>query len=576
MIGASRERHRMANSAEREAGLSRLWWFPPARWLSEYRSSWLPGDVVAGLTLAAYAIPVSLAYAGLAGLPPQVGIYGYLLGGLGYALLGSSRQLAIGPTSAISLMIAGTVGAMAEGDAQRYAQIASLTAFTVAMLCLFAWVLRLSVLVELISDSILVGFKAGAGLTIAMTQLPSLFGVAGGGHNFFDRTWLLLGQLGQTQSIVVAVGVVAIGLIVFGERLMPGKPVALGVVTLGIIAATMLGLPSLGVPITGKIPAGLPALSGPSLRLRDVEGIVPLAAGCLLLAYIEGVSAARSFAAKHGYALDPRQELLGIGAANLVAAMGQGYPVAGGLSQSAVNDKAGARTPLALVVASITLALCLLFLTGLLENLPKAVLAAVVLTAVYGLLDFPALIRMWRVSRLDFLAATIALVAVLLLGILQGILLAATASILLLLARVSRPYVAFLGRIPGTDSYSDLARHPENELLLDAIVFRPEASLIYVNAGAVLETVLSRVRQASPSILVLAVCDLSAAPYVDLAGSRMLHELHAELSSSGISFRIIGARASVRDLLRADGIEDKVGRLDRTLTLDAALRARAV
>jgi high affinity sulfate transporter 1 len=576
MIGASRERHRMANSAEREAGLSRLWWFPPARWLSEYRSSWLPGDVVAGLTLAAYAIPVSLAYAGLAGLPPQVGIYGYLLGGLGYALLGSSRQLAIGPTSAISLMIAGTVGAMAEGDAQRYAQIASLTAFTVAMLCLFAWVLRLSVLVELISDSILVGFKAGAGLTIATTQLPSLFGVAGGGHNFFDRTWLLLGQLGQTQSIVVAVGVVAIGLIVLGERLMPGKPVALGVVTLGIIAATMLGLPSLGVPITGKIPAGLPALSGPSLRLRDVEGIVPLAAGCLLLAYIEGVSAARSFAAKHGYALDPRQELLGIGAANLVAAMGQGYPVAGGLSQSAVNDKAGARTPLALVVASITLALCLLFLTGLLENLPKAVLAAVVLTAVYGLLDFPALIRMWRVSRLDFLAATIALVAVLLLGILQGILLAATASILLLLARVSRPYVAFLGRIPGTDSYSDLARHPENELLLDAIVFRPEASLIYVNAGAVLETVLSRVRQASPSILVLAVCDLSAAPYVDLAGSRMLHELHAELSSSGISFRIIGARASVRDLLRADGIEDKVGRLDRTLTLDAALRARAV
>jgi high affinity sulfate transporter 1 len=566
----------MANSAEREAGLSRLWWFPPARWLSEYRSSWLPGDVVAGLTLAAYAIPVSLAYAGLAGLPPQVGIYGYLLGGLGYALLGSSRQLAIGPTSAISLMIAGTVGAMAEGDAQRYAQIASLTAFTVAMLCLFAWVLRLSVLVELISDSILVGFKAGAGLTIAMTQLPSLFGVAGGGHNFFDRTWLLLGQLGQTQSIVVAVGVVAIGLIVLGERLMPGKPVALGVVTLGIIAATMLGLPSLGVPITGKIPAGLPALSGPSLRLRDVEGIVPLAAGCLLLAYIEGVSAARSFAVKHGYALDPRQELLGIGAANLVAAMGQGYPVAGGLSQSAVNDKAGARTPLALVVASITLALCLLFLTGLLENLPKAVLAAVVLTAVYGLLDFPALIRMWRVSRLDFLAATIALVAVLLLGILQGILLAATASILLLLARVSRPYVAFLGRIPGTDSYSDLARHPENELLLDAIVFRPEASLIYVNAGAVLETVLSRVRQASPSILVLAVCDLSAAPYVDLAGSRMLHELHAELSSSGISFRIIGARASVRDLLRADGIEDKVGRLDRTLTLDAALRARAV
>jgi high affinity sulfate transporter 1 len=565
----------MAGSTELETGPFRLWWCPPGRWLSEYRPSWLPGDIVAGITLAAYAIPVSLAYSGLAGLPAQAGIYGYLLGGLGYALLGSSRQLAIGPTSAISLMIAGTVGAMAEGDAQRYAQIASLTAFTVAMLCLFAWLLRLSALVKLISDSILVGFKAGAGLTIAMTQLPSLLGVAGGGHNFFDRTWLLLGQLGEMRNLVLIVGVVAIGLIVLGERLLPGKPFALGVVALAISAATLLGLPELGVPTTGKIPAGLPSLAGPALRLRDVEGIVPLAAGCLLLAYIEGVSAARTFAAKHGYALDPRQELLAIGAANLAAGMGQGYPVAGGLSQSAVNDKAGARTPLALVVASMTLALCLLFLTGLLENLPKAVLAAVVLTAVSGLLDFPALFRMWRISRLDFFAATIALVAVLLLGILQGILLAAIASILLLLARVSRPHVAFLGRVPGTDSYSDLDRHPENEPLSDAIVFRPEASLIYVNADAIIETVLNRIRKIAPSVVGLAICDLSAAPYVDLAGSRMLHELHAELASRGITLRIIGAHGSARDLLRADGIEEKVGGLDRTLTLDGALRAKA-
>jgi len=565
----------MAGSTELKTGPFRLWWFPPGRWLRGYRPSWLPGDMVAGITLAAYAIPVSLAYAALAGLPPQVGIYGYLLGGLGYALLGSSRQLAIGPTSAISLMIAGTVGAMAEGDAQRYAQIASLTAFTVAVLCLFAWLLRLSALVKLISDSILVGFKAGAGLTIAMTQLPSLLGVAGGGHNFFDRTWLLVGQLGEMHYLVLVVGVVAIGLIVLGEGLLPGKPVALGVVALAIIAATVLGLPEIGVPTTGKIPAGLPSLAGPALRLRDVEGIVPLAAGCLLLAYIEGVSAARTFAAKHGYALDPRQELLAIGVANLAAGMGQGYPVAGGLSQSAVNDKAGARTPLALVVASMTLALCLLFLTGLLENLPKAVLAAVVLTAVSGLLDFPALLRMWLISRLDFLAATIALVAVLLLGILQGILLAVIASILLLLARVSRPHVAFLGRVPGTDSYSDLDRHPENEALSDAIVFRPEASLIYVNADAIIETVLNRIRKTAPSVVGLAICDLSAAPYVDLAGSHMLHQLHAELASRGITLRIIGAHGSARDLLRADGIEEKVGGLDRTLTLDGALRAKA-
>jgi len=550
-----------------------LWWFPPSRWLAEYRAAWLPGDIVAGVTLAAYAIPVSLAYASLAGLPPQVGIYGYMLGGLGYALLGSSRQLAVGPTSAISLMIAGTVGAMAAGDVQRYAQIASLAAFTVAILSFLAWILRLSVLVKLISDSILVGFKAGAGLTIAMTQLPSLFGVKGGGHNFFERAFLLAGQLGQMQLLVLAVGLVAIALIVFGERLLPGKPVALGVVVLAIVAATLLGLPAQGVPITGEIPPGLPTLAGPALRIVDIEGIVPLAAGCLLLAYIEGVSAARTFAAKHGYPLDPRQELLGIGAANLAAALGHGYPVAGGLSQSAVNDKAGARTPLALVFASITLALCLLFLTGLLENLPKAVLAAVVLTAVYGLLDFPALLRMWRVSTLDFLAASIALIGVLVLGILQGILLAALASVVLLLIRASRPNVAFLGRIPGTNSYSDMDRHPENEPLPGVIIFRPEASVIYVNADTVLEAVVNRLRVAATPAIRLAICDLSAAPYLDLAGSHMLHELHAELASRGINLRIIGAHGTARDLLRADGVEEKVGGLDRAATLDGVLRA---
>ena len=550
-----------------------LWRFPPSRWLAEYQPSWLLSDIVAGVTLAAYGIPVSLAYAGLAGLPPQVGVYGYLLGGLGYALLGSSRQLAIGPTSAISLMIAGTVGAMADGDAQRYLQIASLAGFTVAALCAIAWLFRLSTLVKLISDSVLVGFKAGAGLTIAMTQLPSFFGVAGGGHNFFERAWAFSGQIGQVQYIVLLVGIIAIGLIVLGERLAPGKPIALGVVALAIAAATILGLPALGVPTTGEIPSGLPTLGGPALRWRDVEGIVPLAAGCLLLAYIESVSAARTFAAKHGYALDPRQELLGLGAANLAAAMGHGYPVAGGLSQSAVNDKAGARTPLALVFASITLALCLLFLTGLLENLPKAVLAAVVLTAVYGLLDFPALLRMWRLSRLDFYAAAIALGAVLLLGILQGILLAALASILLLLARVSRPHVAFLGRIPGTSNFSDLERHPENEQLPGVIVFRPEASLIYVNADAVIETVLTRLGQADPQTLRLIVCDLSASPYMDLAGARMLHSLHSELAGRDIGLRIIGAHGAVRELLRADGVEPKVGRLDRTTTIETVLRA---
>ena len=555
-----------------KSGLAWRRYLPPLTWLVHYQPVWLTGDFVAGVTLAAYAIPVALAYATLAGLPPQVGIYGYLLGGLGYALLGSSRQLAVGPTSAISLMVAGTVGEMAGGDTAHYAQIASLAGFTVALLCLISWLFRLSVLVRLISDSILVGFKAGAGLTIIMTQLPSLFGVSGGGHNFFERAVLLLGQLGQVQYLVLAIGLLAIAVLLAGERAFPGRPVALVVVVLAIAAASLLGLPALGIPITGEIPQGLPSLALPALRLRDVDGIFPLAAGCLLLAYIEGVSAARGFATKHGYELDPRQEFLGLGAANLFAALGHGYPVAGGLSQSAVNDKAGARSPLALIFASLTLAACLLFLANYLENLPKAVLAAIVFTAVLGLIDIRGLSRMWRISKPDFLAAIIALAAVLLLGILQGILLAATASVLILLARASQPHVAFLGRIPGTNSFSDLARHPENEQLPHVLIFRPEASLLYVNAETVLQAVLERLRSAGPGIRMI-VCDLSASPYIDLAGSRILRLLHVEVAPRGIGLRVVGARGRVRDLLRADGIGELVG--GRLTTVEAVVNSVA-
>jgi high affinity sulfate transporter 1 len=542
---------------------------PPLTWLAEYKPSWLRHDAIAGVTLAAYAIPVSLAYAGLAGLPPQVGIYGYMLGGIGYALLGSSRQLAVGPTSAISLMIAATVGSLAGGDAMRYAQIASLSACAVALLCLIAWLFKLSILVRLVSDSILVGFKAGAGLTIIMSQLPGLFGVAGGGHNFFDRAIRLAGQLGDTNLLVLAIGVFAILLLLVGERFLPGRPVGLTVVALSILVASIFGLPSLGIPVTGRVPEGLPAFALPTFGLLELEDLFPLAAGCLLLGYIEGVSAARSFAIKHGYSLDVRQEFLGLGAANVAVALGHGYPVAGGLSQSAVNDAAGARTPLALVFCSITLSLCLLFFTGLLTNLPKAVLAAIVFAAVYKLVDLRALVRMWKISRIDFYAAAIALVSVLLLGILQGVLLAAIASIFLLLARASQPNVAFLGRLPGTGRYSDSARHEGVERLVGVIAFRPEASLLYINAETILETVLTALQKSSGIKLV--ACDLSASPYIDLAGARMLHDLYDELASRHVAFCIVGAHAQLRDLLRAEGLAEKTDSGEWLRTLDSVL-----
>ena len=538
--------------------------FPPAQWLTSYQSKWLGPDALAGFTLAAYAIPVSLAYAALAGLPPQTGLYCYLLGGLGYALFGSSRHLAIGPTSAMSLIVGVTLAKLAQGDTDRYLSLATGATFLVAAMFVLAWLLRLSVIVNFISESILVGFKAGAAFSIAVTQLPKLLGVKGGGDDFFSRLWALGQQLGDTNLVVLSVGLTAIALLVLGDKFLPGRPVALGVVILSLVAVPVLGLSQYGVKVVGELPAGLPALANPHFGLRDLDaetrrGLISLAFACFLLSYIESISAARTFALKHRYDVDARQELLGLGMANFAAGLFQGYPSAGGLSQSAVNEKAGARTPLSLVFASIALALVLLFLTGFFRNLPGAVLAAVVLVAVKGLINVPELRHLRRVNRLDFIAAMVALVGVLVLGILDGVIIAVIASVFLLLIRASVPHVAILGRIPGTNRFSDIERNPDNEPVTGALLFRVEAALLYFNVDHVLRDVMKRV-PATPGLR-LVVCDLSNSSYIDVAGARMLTRLHDELKTLSVELRIVEAHAKQRDLLRAEGLDKLVGQI---------------
>ncbi|RQH07042.1 SulP family inorganic anion transporter [Paraburkholderia dinghuensis] len=538
-----------------------------SQWVTHYRLQWLSSDLVAGVTLAAYGIPVSLAYATLAGLPAQYGIYCYLVGGIFYALFGSSRQLAIGPTSAISMLVSATVVDMAGGDPERFASIASLTAILIAAMCLLGWILRLSSLVNFISETILLGFKAGAALTIALTQLPKLFGVKGGGEQFYERIAILVRQLPDTHLVVLAFGLGALALLLLGEKFLPGRPVALFVVALSIVLLSVTPLGGMGFTVVGALPRGLPDFHVPSLHVRDVDGIVPLAFACLLLSYVESVSAARAIAQKNGYEIDPRQELLGLGAANLAAGVFHGYPVAGGLSQSSVNDKAGARTPLALVFASITIGLCLMFLTGLLSNLPNVVLAAIVLIAVKGLVDIRELRHVWHASRQEFLVSMVAFIAVLLLGILKGVIFAVLASMLLLIVRAAHPHVAILGRIPGTHRYSDTERHPDNESIPGVLMFRVEASLLYFNADHVRATIRAAIRSATSPVK-LVIVDLSNSPAVDMAGARMLATLHADLAKAGGNLRIVAAHGSVRDMLRAEGLDQQVGDISRRVSVD--------
>lgn len=540
--------------------------FPPAQWLASYQPKWLANDAIAGVTLAAYGIPVSLAYATLAGLPPQYGIYCYLVGGLFYALFGTSRQLAIGPTSAISMLVGVTVAGMAQGDPDRWASIAALTALLIAAMCALAWLLRLSSLVNFISETILLGFKAGAACTIALTQLPKLFGVKGGGESFFERLVILGGQIPETNLAVLAFGLVALILLLLAEKYLPGRPAALFVVVASIVVLSVTPLGDLGFKVVGALPQGLPDFKLPGLRVRDVEGVIPLAFACLLLSYVESVSAARALAEAHKYEIDPRQEFLGLGAANLGAAFFQAYPVAGGLSQSSVNDKAGAKTPLALVFASVTIGLCLMFLTDGLKNLPNVVLAAIVLVAVKGLVDIGEMKRLWRVSRYEFAVSMIAFVAVLLLGILNGVIVAVLASLVLLIRRVASPHVATLGRIPGTRKFSDIERNPDNTAVPGVLAFRVDAALLYFNAEHVREAV-RQMRRSAPGTLKLVVCDLSTSPQVDMAGARMLAKLHQELAEAGIRMRLVAAHAPVRDLLRAEGLEESVGYFGRRISV---------
>jgi high affinity sulfate transporter 1 len=436
----------------------------------------------------------------------------------------------------------------------------------VAAYCFLAWIMRLGSFVNFISESVLLGFKAGAALSIISMQLPKLLGVTGGGENFFERITIVLQQSGSINLTVIGLGVTSLLLILVGNRLLPGRPVALMVVIISTGAVSLFGLTDYGVTVVGSIPSGLPSLTLPTVHVEQVERLLELAFACFLLSYVESIAAARAFASKHHYAVNPRQEFLGLGAANLVAALGHGYPVAGGLSQSAVNEKAGARTPLSLVFASITLVLVLFFLTGMLRNLPDAVLAAIIMVAVAGFVRFDDFKVLRQISRLEFNVALVAFIGVLLLGILKGVTISAVASILFLLRMMARPHVAVLGRIPGSTRFSDAERHTSNERFPGLFLFRIEAPLLYFNVNTVNITILEAIHREKTPVK-LAVCDLSTSPYIDTAGARMLQQLKVELDREKIVFRVAEAHAEVRDILRATGISEALGGVSRHTAL---------
>jgi sulfate permease, SulP family len=539
---------------------------PALTWLRAYDQSWLRGDVIAAITLAAYLLPAALGDASLANLPPQAGLYACLFGGLCFWLFCSSRHTAISVTSAISLLIGSSIGEIAGGDTTRFGALAAGTALLVAAIAFVAWLAKAGVIVNFISESVMTGFKCGVALFLASTQLPKLFGFHGEHGSFWVNSGYFLKHLAETNSTSLLIGGIALAVLILGKVFLKNKPVALFVVIGGIVASSALGLDARGVKLLGEVPQGLPTLGLPAIQWADLNQLLPLAFACFLLGAVETAAIGRMFTAKHGGRLDANQEFLALAAANLAAGLGRGFPVSGGMSQSVVNEGGGARTPLSTALAGGFILVVVLFLSHLLSALPQPVLAAIVLVAVAGLFQGSELKHLWHASRSEFVVATAALLGVMTSGLLRGVMIGAIISLVQLLRRAANPHVAFLGRIPGTRRFSDRERHPDNELIPGILIFRPEVNLIYFNVDAVRDTISERVRaEAAPPRMV--VIDLSAAPHVDLQSAYTLAGLADELTAAGIRVQVVEARSAVRERLRREGLDARLGGVDRFTTV---------
>lgn len=513
-----------------------------------------------------------MAYASLAGLPPQMGLYTSTISQLMYFLFGTSRQLSIGPTSALSIMVAGTLGMLAAGNQDKYVALASMTAILVGLICLIGYLLKFGVIPRFISKSVLTGFSAGAAFYVAASQLPKLFGIHGASGDVFQRLAHLMMHLGETNVPSLVIGSAGIAFLFWGERNWRKVPWALIVVLASIAVMSATNLQSAGVKIAGDIPSGLPMLRIPEMTWDDVESILPLAFSAFLLSYVEGISAARVFASKNRYRIDDNEELVAMGAANLASGAFSGYVSGGSMSRTAVSDEVGSKTQLYGLFASLAIGAVLMFLTGVFHNLPEPILASIVLVAVVHLLDIPELRRIYKFSRREFGLAAVTFVGVLLVGMLEGILIGVFASLVSVLWLGTKPHTAVLGRVPGSDQFGDIQRHPENVQILGVLVYRVDAMIFFANAETVQEQVMDLVKEQRPPCR-LVVIDFDTTPNLDYAGVEMLNELREELGRQGTALRLAKVNGQVRDVLRRAGVAELLGVSRPGITIQGAIEA---
>lgn len=533
---------------------------------SGFQRGWVRPDIVAGLAVWAVLVPESLAYATIAGVPPVVGLYAAVPALALYAVAGTSRQLVVSPMSATAALSAGIVASVAGADGDPVALTTAL-ALATGIVAVLAGLLRLGFLAAFISEPVLKGFIIGLALTIMIGQVPDLIGVEGGHGSFFEKTWALLGQLGDIDPLTLAVGLASLAALVLVRRTMPFLPGSLVVVLLAIGATILFGLDDRGLAVVGHIDAGLPRVGVPEVTATQFAELLGGAVGLMLIGFAEGLGAAKTYAARWGYDVDPNRELVGLGISNLGSGFLSGMVVNGSLSKTAVNASAGARSQVSALTAAALTVLTLLFLTGVFEQLPLATLAAVVVAAVVELVDVRSLRRLWRVrtgrlahfyqvtARADFMAAGAALLGVLVFDTLPGLVIGIAVSLILLLARTSRPRVTVLAPVGDQPDrpWVDAGRNPGYPTVPGLLAVRVEGALMFANA----EYVRARVRElaARETGLRLVVLDGRATPSVDVTAAAMLVQLRADLRRDGADLALAEGIGQVRDVLARVGDE---------------------
>ncbi|HTY15659.1 MAG TPA: sulfate permease [Methanoregulaceae archaeon] len=544
---------------------------PVLSWFPRYDRKWFRFDIIAGLTLAAFAIPDGMAYASLAGLPPQYGLYSALVAPLIFFIFTTSRQGIVGPSSSEAILLASVLAVVALGDPYRYIMLASMTAILVGIIALIAWAFRMGFLVNLISGSVLKGFLVGTGVVIIVGQIPKIMGIAGAPPDFIAKIVYILANIGYANVYSIAIGVGGIIVLYFLNKRYSKWPNTLILLIGAIVLMSVTSLATLGVQIVGTVPGGVPCFAVPDVSLQDTEAVFPLALALFLLSYVELTTITRMYAKNHRYDIDTNQELLALGASSVGTGFFQGFPIAGSFGKSAVNDRAGALSPLAGAIAGLVIILVVMFLTGFLYYIPAPILAALIIVAVITMVDFPGFLRIGSINRPEMYIALITFACVLIFGIPTGILIGVILSLIDILYNISFPHIAVQGRIPGTSLYGDIERRPGKEEIPGVIIVRIDAPLIFANANVFKETIRTLIEERTTQTR-LVLIDLAPSPIIDTTAAEMIKDLYSELKRQNISLMILNASGRVRDILRAIGIDEITGVLKPNIAIDDVIR----